>query len=76
MFLWHMDKTDKADDDGSGLSVSRTGRYVGQWLIETQMNADFRRGEQIDDKELERWWEGGAAEIITYILLDFATNIW
>lgn len=51
MFLWHMDKT---DDDGSSLSVSRTGRYAGQWLIETQMNADFRRGEQIDDKELER----------------------
>lgn len=50
MFLWHMDKT---DDDGSSLSVSRTGRS-GQWLIETQMNADFRRGEQIDDKELER----------------------
>lgn len=54
MLLWHMDKTDKADDDGSGLSVSRTGRYAGQSLIETQMNADFRRGEQIDDKELER----------------------
>lgn len=54
MFLWHMDKTDKADDDGSGLSVSRTRRYAGQWLIETQMNVDFRREEQIDDKELER----------------------
>ena len=33
--------------------ASRTGRCDRRWFIETQMNADFRKEKQIDDKELQ-----------------------